>query len=245
VVTAAGDIRIRYHHLDRNRGRGYARQKALEVAQGKYVCWLDGDDWIFPEKLETQLDLLLREPELAAVSTGMAVVNESLDLVGIRVSSNDSSVLHDRVRSVGGVPLVFAASMMRADLAKRTGFVSSYTLSEDTDFLLRALFGKPYAIINTPLYVYREVGCTSLANALASLNACCDIYWNFRRGRTLERLAAVAATRLKQVVYCGATAIGKWDYIIARRSRPPLESERQRYEDALHALMTSRQRNET
>lgn len=236
VVTALGDERFRYYRLDRNRGRGYARQRALELARGEYVGWLDGDDWIFPEKLERQLDLLLREPELSAVSTGMAIVNSQLELVGVRAPAGHTPVFRDRVHSVGGLPFSFAASLMRTELAKRTGFAPSYRVAEDNDFLLRALFGRPYAVIIAPLYVYREQGCTSLAKTLAMLNACCDIYWKFSSVGVLERGKAVATARLKQIIYCGAAAVGKWEQIIARRNRAPLEFERQRYEEALSVL---------
>jgi glycosyltransferase involved in cell wall biosynthesis len=151
VVAAARDRRIRYCRLNRNRGRGYARQWALEAAQGQYIAWLDGDDWIFPEKLEIQLDLLLREPETAAVSTGMAIVNERLELMGIQGQESGAAVSRNIIRAVGGVPMAFAPSVMRSELAKRTGFATSCAIAEDTDFLLRALFGKQYAVINTPL----------------------------------------------------------------------------------------------
>jgi glycosyltransferase involved in cell wall biosynthesis len=239
VVTAAADRRIFFSRLDRNRGRGHARQKALEMATGEYIGWLDSDDWIFPDKLRLQLDLLQREPGVAVVSTGAAIVNDRLELMGVRRTPNDSPVLQGRIDSVSSLPFMFPASIVRADLAKRTGFSCSYRQCEDTDFVLRALFGKPYAIINRPLYVYREVGVTPLSKVLSSLNVCCEIYWNFAGAPAPQRAAAVAITRVKQAGYCAAAALGKWDQSIARRSRAPLESERQRYEVTLRALTTA------
>jgi glycosyltransferase involved in cell wall biosynthesis len=236
VVADARDHRIRYCHLGRNRGRGYARQWALDAAQGQYIAWLDGDDWIFPEKLEMQLDLLLREPETAAVSTGMAIVNERLELVGIQGQQSGSAVSRNTLRAVGGVPMAFAPSVMRAELAKRTGFAASYAIAEDTDFLLRALFGKRYAVINTPLYVYKEIGCTTLTKVLTRLDATCNIYWSFRGASMPRRAHAVGVARFKQAVYRASAALGRWDQIIARRSREPLASERMRYRDVLHRL---------
>jgi hypothetical protein len=165
-------------------------------------------------------------------------VNERLELKGVRRTPDDSPVLRGWINSVSSLPFVFPASIMRADLAKRTGFSSSYRQCEDTDFVLRALFGKSYAIINRPLYVYREVGVTPLSKVLSSLNACCEIYWNFAGAPVPQRAAAVGMTRAKQAGYYAAAALGKWDQIIARRSRPPLDSERQRYEFTLRGLMT-------
>ena len=61
------DSRIRILKNDSNKGPGYSRNKGLEVAQGKYISFLDADDWfshdtfeILVEKTEQDnLDVLL------------------------------------------------------------------------------------------------------------------------------------------------------------------------------------------
>lgn len=40
------DSRIKVLKNDSNRGPGFSRNKGLEVAQGKYISFLDGDDWL-------------------------------------------------------------------------------------------------------------------------------------------------------------------------------------------------------
>ncbi|WP_396591173.1 glycosyltransferase family 2 protein [Allomuricauda sp. R78024] len=52
------DNRIKYHRLDKNSGAGIARNKAIEMAQGDYVAFLDSDDQWYPEKLEKQLNFM-------------------------------------------------------------------------------------------------------------------------------------------------------------------------------------------
>ncbi len=49
------DYRIKYHRLEKNGGAGIARNKAIALAQGKYIAFLDSDDQWYPEKLEKQL----------------------------------------------------------------------------------------------------------------------------------------------------------------------------------------------
>ncbi|MBQ6511111.1 glycosyltransferase family 2 protein [Methanobrevibacter sp.] len=39
------DSRIKILKNDTNKGPGYSRNRGLEVAQGKYISFLDGDDW--------------------------------------------------------------------------------------------------------------------------------------------------------------------------------------------------------
>jgi teichuronic acid biosynthesis glycosyltransferase TuaG len=52
---AGQDRRIKYLCLERNSGAAIARNKALELAMGEIVAFLDADDIWKPEKLEKQL----------------------------------------------------------------------------------------------------------------------------------------------------------------------------------------------
>jgi len=49
------DPRIKYVKLPENGGAAKARNKALEVSQGRYIAYLDADDIWLPKKLERQL----------------------------------------------------------------------------------------------------------------------------------------------------------------------------------------------
>lgn len=49
------DNRIKYHLLDTNSGAAIARTKAMELANGDYMAFLDSDDLWYKEKLEKQI----------------------------------------------------------------------------------------------------------------------------------------------------------------------------------------------
>lgn len=49
------DVRIIYHQLLQNSGAAKARTKAMELAQGEYMAFLDSDDLWTEDKLEKQL----------------------------------------------------------------------------------------------------------------------------------------------------------------------------------------------
>ena len=49
---AARDGRVEVIALSENHGLAYARNKALERARGRYVCFLDSDDWMSADSLE-------------------------------------------------------------------------------------------------------------------------------------------------------------------------------------------------
>ena len=52
------DKRIKYHLLEVNSGAAITRTKAMELANGKYMAFLDSDDLWYEEKLEKQLKFM-------------------------------------------------------------------------------------------------------------------------------------------------------------------------------------------
>lgn len=54
---AAKDPRIRVLHMP-HRSLSDARNEGLEIALGEYVCFVDSDDWIAPDMLETLYQLI-------------------------------------------------------------------------------------------------------------------------------------------------------------------------------------------
>jgi glycosyltransferase involved in cell wall biosynthesis len=235
VIENVQDARIHFHRLSRNRGRGYARQHALENAQGNYLAFLDGDDWIYPTKLKQQVELLASQSDVAIVSTGMAISNREGELTGIRTCL-DKSGAKTAFRRPAMPPLAFAPSMMKAELARQTGFDRSFPTCEDVDFLLRAVLGKLYAVLPAALYVYREQGSTTLAKVHPALNYSCEMFMKHFRDFPGSCAIEIVKARGKQAVYHAASALGFWEQIIARRSRPASETEREQYEDALRIV---------
>lgn len=54
-VMAEDDNRIRLLETDRNLGPAAARNRAMDVANGNYIAFLDSDDVWYPDKLQKQL----------------------------------------------------------------------------------------------------------------------------------------------------------------------------------------------
>lgn len=55
---AAADPRIRYYRNEENRGIAWTRNRAMELAEGRYLAFLDSDDVWRPDKLAKQLALM-------------------------------------------------------------------------------------------------------------------------------------------------------------------------------------------
>ena len=58
---AKEDSRIKYTKLEKNSGAAMARNKGIELAQGRYICFLDADDKWVKTKLKSQIDFMRKK----------------------------------------------------------------------------------------------------------------------------------------------------------------------------------------
>ncbi len=233
VLDAFSDKRIRFFRLPKNYGRGAARQFAVEQTRGKYITMLDADDWLFPSKFATQVEVLESERTLPLVSTGMAILNFEGNLVGVRIPNGASGCLRTwpPMRRLRLPPFAFSPTMFFGDIVRSYRFDRSFPIAEDSDLLIRILRCHGYATMPEPLYAYAEYASTTYLKILNSTIYACAMFmkhWrSYPAGATYNCLKAAA----KAVVHTAAFTVGQGDWSVRRRSRPPTEVEVQQFNE--------------
>jgi glycosyltransferase involved in cell wall biosynthesis len=226
VAVSLGDPRIRAFRFDTNRGRGAARQFALEQAEGDYLCVLDADDWMYPWRLDTELDFLEAEPKAAVVSAGMAILDGVVDLAGVRGHVNgDKPQVFPPIARLRMPPFAFPPSMIRMRIAKLCKFDPRLLAAEDVDFLMQILLHHGYGILNRINYAYTESSTVTLQKLMIGSRFTGRMFGKQRARFPLQSRLCNLKVLAKSQVYRGAFAINRSEWLVRRRSRPPTLTE--------------------
>ncbi len=75
------DDRIILIRNETNKGSGFSRNKAIDIATGKYIAFLDSDDIWTPNKLEVQIDIM-NKLKLPFSHTSYGYISERGDTIG-------------------------------------------------------------------------------------------------------------------------------------------------------------------
>jgi glycosyltransferase involved in cell wall biosynthesis len=226
LAVGLGDPRIRAFQLETNRGRGAARQFALEQAKGDFLCFLDADDWMYPWRLQTEMDFLEAEPRVAAVSAGMAILDRLGDLVGTRGSAEgDKPQVFPVIPRLRMPPFTFPASMIRMKAAKLYNFDPRFRASEDAGFLMQIILNHGYGILNRNVYAYKENSTVTLERITTDYHFVGQIFRDYSASFPLQSRINNLKVFAKSIAYRGAFAVNRSDWLVRRRSQSPTPKE--------------------
>ena len=85
IVNSIDDKRIIYLKNEKNSGAAVSRNKALRIAKGKWIAFLDSDDLWHPQKLEKQIKFM-KENNYHFSYTEYNQIDEKSQLIGVTVS---------------------------------------------------------------------------------------------------------------------------------------------------------------
>jgi len=240
-LNTLNDRRIRVLSNRFAAGRGGARQTALSVSRGRYVAFLDADDWMYPARLERQVEELENDSSLALVSAGMVVVDEAETPVGARKTRASDGDARTGAELLLDSPVLNASSMIRGAPARRLRYDTALTSGEDSDFLARYLRGARFRQNPEPLYCYREYASFSRAGLRAGLAA--ERRRHLRQVRDaggLSRMIRCAGRwALKRLAYELMLALGGRGLVLRRRCRPLNEDELRAHQSAEDSVRNS------
>ena len=166
---AEKDNRIRVCHQE-NRGVSSARNYGIREARGKYLVFLDSDDWLEDGAVKILLAAQMEHPDKLIVSNFYSVNEDfSRRIYAEDFTQSENYSLTDIAMSYSGMgrtPPIFHcvwSKIYDTDIVRQGGgieFPEGISLSEDAVFVVRYLHRVDGAFaINTPLYnMYNRPG---------------------------------------------------------------------------------------
>ena len=160
LLRQFGD-RIRYAYQD-NTGRAGGRNRAIELAAGRFVAFLDSDDLWLPDKLERQMPVLEANPAVGLVHGHTDVMDGQGGPLPEQTAWQRSvfDAAHQRPVTYAGYVLdcrcMTSTIVVRRECFERVGAYDPAIGLEDLDFYLRLL--REYDVVfvaGAPLARYR------------------------------------------------------------------------------------------
>lgn len=142
IIKEIVDKRIVLIDHSNNKGNYIRRNEGCKLANGKYICVMDGDDVAIPNRIEKQVRIMENDPLLLAHGTAFILSNGNVcykpynyNLIKIMLLSNNT-FLHSSL-------------IVRKDILDSVGYYNEdYIYASDYDLVCKlAIKGK---IINTP-----------------------------------------------------------------------------------------------
>jgi glycosyltransferase involved in cell wall biosynthesis len=177
--------------IDNRRGLPSARNLGLTRALGDFVVFMDDDDVWSPTKLERQVELLSRRPELLACHHLCSLI----DREGTLIPGSIGKAIDRRALLRFDAHWAFPAFMVRREAVSLCGgFNPHYPLSEDLAFLLALVDWGEIGFIDEVLMQYRKYSASQTGDvasvAKANVLVLRDRMW------AAERVGDTATARL-------------------------------------------------
>ena len=134
-----------------HKGRSCARNRALSIANGSYIAFLDSDDVFLPYTLEEQVNHLKKNPEFGMVYGSAVCFNERGDFLGT-YEAKKSGWLYDDVAFYRPITITLPTVMIRRGVIEEIGgFDEELERFEDTDMWRRVSRRYKILAIEKPL----------------------------------------------------------------------------------------------
>lgn len=146
-----------------NRGVSVARNNAVALSQGQYLCFLDADDWWEPKFLEEMSGMIETLPDAGIYGTNYTIVNETrhktrMASVGVGEGFEKGYINYCQVYSkTMYMPLwTGAVCVPRGVFNEMGGFPRGIKLGEDFLLWIRIALSYKVAFLNKPLAYYNQ-----------------------------------------------------------------------------------------
>lgn len=157
------DKRIKVLKNKINMGIGFSLNKALRwvrqahhhgPAQGDFIARMDADDVSLVERLEKQLQFLLKNPQIIACGGQVEIIDAKGRFLGKKYFYQDPKKCYQTIFKI--VPLQHAALMVKSEVMEKYCYQENLTTAEDVDLMFYLLKNGQISNVADFVYQYRK-----------------------------------------------------------------------------------------
>jgi glycosyltransferase involved in cell wall biosynthesis len=168
AIDSFRDPRFRYDYKE-NGGLSEARNYGVRKSKGTWIAFIDQDDLWEPTKIERQIAVVSRNPEVNFIFTdGRFIGNINRDIrVAVKNSFEGGVVAGTYDRLLKGNFVICSSIIFRKSLVAKVGYSNpSFKICPDYDFIIRFSEYTDFYFINDELVLYRIHGANTVRNQL-------------------------------------------------------------------------------
>ena len=151
---ASKDKRIKVHTNETNLRLPSSLNKALSLANGRYIARMDADDICMPDRLQKQFDFMESNPHIDISSCRFLTLKNGVYSSGGCGGKGDSESVNALLLVTN--PILHPGIIAKAEVIKELGYDKNCTCTEDMELWTRfVLNNKKIEILSEYLMIYR------------------------------------------------------------------------------------------
>jgi teichuronic acid biosynthesis glycosyltransferase TuaG len=193
--------RIRLIKLKNNVGSAQSRNVALEVANGRFIAFLDSDDVWYPDKLEKQV-LFMLEKKIPISFTSYELIDEN--------GASKNHIIHSvekltQIDYLKNTIIGFSTSMIDTQIVGNSFRMMDIRTRQDTSLWI-TLLGKGFSAhgLNKALVKYRIHSNSISANKIKAAKQVWNLYFHIHKFglfRSIYYFSSYAFNAIKKRIY--------------------------------------------
>lgn len=177
------ETKIKLFKNSDNKGCGRIKRQCVELSEGEYFCFVDPEDTILPETVESLMAVFKDHPDYGLVYCTHYLCNEKLEPQSVstypgRIPEGQSHL----TSSEGHISALALCSRRVYD--QTSGINAAYQVSEDQDLYLKMEEKAPVFYVDKPMYYYRKHDHNTSWNEQKTFE---NYYWKFQCERAAYR----------------------------------------------------------
>lgn len=169
---ALTDTRIKAFRLKKNVGPSLASNFGLKKANGLLIARMDADDIAFPDRIERQVEFLLKNPQVVVVGGQCLLIDEENNLIGEKKFPTAHQPIYKSLFSIN--PIQHPTCMINRALLPKEGvwYHNHLVLAHDLELVFElAQYGQLANLPETVLYYRQYPNSLSLRNPKKTFRA--------------------------------------------------------------------------